>query len=60
MLQRMELRQITIEALALDRVERERAAAVAAGVHVVVDETLPHTFGDGEELSDEEGQDIGS
>jgi hypothetical protein len=56
----MELRQITIEALALDRVERERAAAVAAGVHVVVDETLPHTFGDGEELSDEEGQDIGS
>jgi hypothetical protein len=57
LLERMRIlqqRRNAIEAQAQERVESERAEAVANGVHVVVDETMPQTFGD-EVLPDVEG-----
>jgi hypothetical protein len=46
LLQRLELRQLRIEAQARERVEAERAEAVEQGVNVVIDESLPETFDD--------------
>jgi hypothetical protein len=55
---KLELRRLRIAADAQERVESERAEAVAAGFHVIVDETLPELFGD-DVLEDVEAHDIG-
>jgi hypothetical protein len=58
LLERLELREIGIETRARETVERERAEAVAAGCHVVIDEDLPEVFSE-VELKDVEGRNIG-
>jgi hypothetical protein len=58
LLQRLEQRQIGIENRAKEKVEIERAEAVAAGCNVVLDEDLPEVFSE-EDLKDVEGRDIG-
>jgi hypothetical protein len=58
LLRNLENRRQRIEAAARTRVERERAEAVAEGLHVVIDEELPEVFGD-DVLADVEGRSLG-